>query len=113
MSQAFAPFGPTIVIPADATAPTGVQAVLSGISKTKSCSEYLITNPSTLIVHLGWGSSAAVATANAVAAVAGTPANSLPIMPSSSQVLRFGIETYFSGLSSAANSIYITPGEGL
>lgn len=113
MALAFAPFGQTFVIAADSTAPTGIQVTRGGRSNTKEYCEYMIVNSGSLIVHLGWGGDAATATANAVAATAGTPKNSLPIMPNSVQILRFGVDTYFSGYSASANSIYITIGEGL
>jgi hypothetical protein len=34
-------------------------------------------------------------------------------VPGAVEVLRFNIDTYFSGLSSSAATVYITPGQGL
>ena len=58
---AFAPLGNTVVIPAAASASTGVQA----------------------------------------------------LVPGAVEVLRFGRESFFSGLASAASTVYIVQGEGM
>jgi hypothetical protein len=104
----FTPTGNTIVVPAAATAPTGVQAV-----GTAGVGQYRIVNTGTIVVHLGVGATAATATANAVAAVAGTPAKGIIIMPGAIEVLRFGNDAFFSGVSASAVNVYITPGQGI
>jgi hypothetical protein len=105
---AFSPTGDTILVPAAATAPTGVQAVGSA-----GVGQYRIVNTGTIAVHLGVGATAATATANAVAAVAGTPAKGIIIMPGAIEVLRFSDNAYFSGVSASAVNLYITPGQGI
>jgi len=35
------------------------------------------------------------------------------LVPGAVEILRFNANTYFSGLSSAAATVYITPGQGL
>jgi len=105
---AFSPTGDTILVPAAATAPTGVQAVGSA-----GVGQYRIVNTGTIAVHLGVGSTAVQATANAVAAVAGTPAKGIIIMPGAIEILRFGNDAFFSGVSASAVSLYITPGQGI
>jgi hypothetical protein len=45
--------------------------------------------------------------------VAGTPSAAIVLVPGAVEILRFNIDTYFSGLSSAAATVYITPGQGL
>lgn len=105
---AFSPAGNTILVPAAAIAPAGVQAV-----GATGAGQYRIVNTGTIAVHLGVGSTAAQATANAVAAVAGTPAKGVIVMPGAIEVLRFSDNAYFSGVSASAVSLYITPGQGM
>jgi hypothetical protein len=62
---------------------------------------------------LGVGPTAAIATANAVAPVAGTPSSAIVLVPGAVEVLRFGRESFFSGLAAAASTVYIVQGEGL
>ena len=64
-------------------------------------------------MHVGWGGTAAIATANAVAAVAGTPKNSLVIAPGAVEVLGFAGDSFFSGVSASLAPLYITAGEGV
>ena len=110
---AFAPLGKTVVIPAAASAPTGVQALVDARFDAQSTGQYRIINSSAYTVFLGVGSTAAIATANAVAPIAGTPSSAIVLVPGAVEILRFNINTYFSGLSSAAATVYITPGQGL
>lgn len=62
---AFAPLGETVAITADATAPNGVQALVSERNSPNSLGQYRIVNAGTVIVHLGVGPSIAKAKANA------------------------------------------------
>jgi hypothetical protein len=111
---AFSPLGETIVVAADATAPAGIQA--PGYTKfdATNAGQYRITNASTAnIAFIGTGATAAEATANAVAPIAGDPSPAIVLLPSSVAILRFSQVTYFSGLAAAATTVYITPGQGL
>ena len=110
---AFAPLGNTVVIPAAAVAPTGVQALVLARLDAQSTGQYRIINSSANTVFLGVGGTAAIATANAVAPVAGTPSAAIVLVPGAVEVLRFGRESYFSGLASAASTVYIVQGEGM
>lgn len=110
---AFAPLGNTVVIPAAAAASTGVQALVDARFDAQATGQYRIINSSLNTVFLGVGPTAAIATANAVAPVAGTPSAAIVLVPGAVEVLRFNQTTYFSGLSSAAATVYITPGQGL
>lgn len=110
---AFAPLGETVVIPAAATAPTGVQALVDARFDAQATGQYRIINSSDNIVFLGVGSTAAIATANAVAPVAGVPSAAIVLVPGAVEVLRFGRESFFSGLASAASTVYIVQGEGM
>jgi hypothetical protein len=49
----------------------------------------------------------------AVAAVAGNPAPSIPLVPGAVEILRFPAGVYFSGGAAGASTVYMTPGEGL
>jgi hypothetical protein len=111
---AFAPLGNTVVIPAAASASTGVQALVDARFNAQSTGQYRIINISSNTVFLGIGSTAAIATANAVAPVAGTPSAAIVLVPGAVEVLRFGRESFFSGLAPAgASTVYIVQGQGI
>lgn len=110
---AFAPLGNTILVPADAVAPTGVQALVDARFDGQGTGQYRIINSSTNTVFLGVGPTAAIATANAVAPIAGTPSAAIVLVPGAVEVLRFGRESFFSGLAAAASTVYIVQGEGI
>jgi hypothetical protein len=110
---AFAPLGNTVVVPAAAVAPTGVQALVDARFDAQATGQYRIINSSDNIVFLGVGPTAAIATANAVAPTAGSPTSAIVLVPGAVEVLRFGRESFFSGLASAASTVYIVQGEGI
>ncbi len=110
---AFNPQGKTVVIPAAAVAPTGVQALVDARFDAQSTGQYRIINSSANTVFLGVGSTAAIATTNAVAPIAGTPSSAIVLVPGAVEILRFGREVFFSGLASAASTVYIVQGEGM
>lgn len=110
---AFAPLGNTVVIPAAAVAPAGVQALVLERLNTQSTGQYRIINNSANTVFLGIGGTAAEATANAVAPAAGTPSAAIVLVPGAVEILRFGRESFFSGLAAAESTVYIVQGEGL
>jgi hypothetical protein len=110
---AFAPLGSTVVVPAAAVAPTGVQALVDARFDAQGTGQYRIINSSTNTVFLGVGPTAAIATANAVAPIAGTPSAAIVLVPGAVEVLRFGRESFFSGLAAAASTVYIVQGEGI
>ena len=110
---AFAPLGNTVVIPAAASASTGVQALVNSRLDAQGTGQYRIINSSAYTVFLGVGSTAAIATANAVAPVAGTPSSAIVLAPGAVEVLRFGRASFFSGLASSASTVYIVQGEGI
>jgi len=110
---AFAPLGETIAITAAATAPDGVQALVFERNKENTTGQYRVVNAGTVIVHLGVGSTVAKAKANAEAAVSGNPVAGIPLLPGAVEILRFSAEAYFSGLAASAQTLYITPGQGI
>ncbi len=110
---AFNPQGKTVAIAAAGTAPTGVQAPVDTRFDAQATGQMRVINSGTVTVHLGVGPTAAEATANAVAAVAGTPGTGLPLVAGAVEIIRFPVGSYFSGLAAAATTLYITPGEGI
>jgi hypothetical protein len=110
---AFAPLGNTVVVAAAASAPTGIQAPVYAKFDPQNAGQFRFINNGTTTVFLGTGSTAAEAAANAVAPVAGTPSSAVVLVPGAVEILRFNQTTFFSGLSSAAATVYITPGQGL
>ena len=110
---AFTPLGKTIVVAAAASAPAGIQAPVYAKFDPQNAGQYRFINNGTTTVFLGTGPTAAIATAASVAPVAGTPSDAIVLVPGAVEILRFNQDTYFSGLSSAAATVYITPGQGL
>jgi hypothetical protein len=110
---AFTPLGKTIAVAAAASAPAGIQAPVYAKFDPQNSGQYRIINSGSTTVFLGTASNATDATANAVAPVAGTPSAAIVLVPGAVEILRFAQDTYFSGLSSAAATVYITPGRGL
>lgn len=110
---AFSPLGETIVVAADTTAPTGIQAPVLVKFDPQNAGQYRLVNAGTNTVFLGTGVSAADAAANAVAPIAGNPSPAIVLLPGAIEILRFNQSTYFSGLAAAATTVYVTPGQGL
>lgn len=110
---AFNPQGKTVVVAAAATAPDGVQAPVLEFNNQQASGEYRFVNSGTNTVFLGVGNTAAAAKANAVAPVAGTPSAAVVLVPGAVEILRFGVNSFFSGLASGATTVYVTPGQGL
>jgi hypothetical protein len=110
---AFNPIGNTVVVPAAGTASTGVQAPVFEKFNPQNAGQYRFVNAGTNTVFLGTGPTAALAQAAAVAPVAGTPSDAIALLPGAVEILRFNKDTFFSGLASAATTVYVTPGQGL
>jgi len=110
---AFAPLGETVVVPAAASAPTGVQALVYGRLDAQGTGQYRIINNSAFTVFLGVGTTATLATANAVEPIAGNPSPAIVLVPGAVEILRFARTSFFSGLASSASTVYIVQGEGI
>jgi hypothetical protein len=110
---AFTPLGKTIAVAAAASAPTGIQAPVYAKFDPQNTGQYRFINSGSTTVFLGTGPTAALAQTASVAPVAGTPSDAIVLVPGAVEILRFNINTYFSGLSSSAATVYITPGQGL
>ena len=107
-TNAFTQFGNTITFLAATTAPTPVQAV----ANTLGGNQYRIINSGNVVVFLGYGSTAAQATTNAVTVTSSQPA--LPLLPGTDEILTFVPNAYFTGVTSSGTAnIYITNGDGM
>lgn len=110
---AFNPQGRTIAVAAAGTAPSGVQAPVFEKFNAQNAGQYRFVNAGTNTVFIGTGPTAALAQAAAVAPIAGTPSDAVPLLPGAVEIIRFNKDTFFSGLAAAATTVYITPGQGL
>ena len=110
---AFTQLGQTVVVAATTSAPTGIQAPVYAKFDPQNAGQYRIINAGTTTVFLGTGPTAALSAAAAVAPVAGTPSEAIVLLAGAVEILRFNQNTFFSGLSSSAATVYITPGQGL
>jgi hypothetical protein len=74
--------------------------------------QYRVINTGTITVFLGYGSTSAEATNNAVVVTSSQTA--FPLLPSTDEILTFVPNAYFTAISSSGTAtIYITPGDGL
>ena len=107
-TNAFTQFGNTVTFLAATTAPTPVQAVAS----TLGGNQYRIINSGNVVVFLGYGTTAALATANAVIVTSSQIA--LPLLPGTDEILTFLPNAYFTGITASGNiTVFITPGDGV
>ena len=107
-TNAFQKTGNTVVFLANTAAPTPVQAV----STTLGGNQYRVINSGTVTVFLGYGATAADATASAT--VVATTGPAIPLLPGTDEILTFTPNAYFTGITSSGNaSVYVTPGDGL
>ena len=106
--NAFTKMGNTVTFLAATTAPTPVQAV----STTLGGNQYRIINSGSVVVFLGYGSTASDASNNAVAV--STTATSFPLLPGTDEILTFVPNAYFTAVTSSGTAnIYVTPGDGM
>jgi hypothetical protein len=107
----FQPLGKTHLLVAASPAPTPIQVNVD--DTTTGFGQYRIINNSSNTVFLGVGATAGQATARAAAVVAGTPSDTIVLVPGAVEVLRFNNNAFFTGFASSATDLYITPGQGL
>ena len=104
--MAFTPMGNTVTFLAASPAPTPVQALSTTIGGT----QYRIHNSGNVVVYLGFGSTAAAATAAANVSING---ETITLVPNSVEVFTFNVNQYFTGITSSGSSqVYVTPGDG-
>ena len=106
--NAFTKTGNTVTFVANTSAPTPVQC----LSTTLGGNQYRVINTGTITVFLGYGTTSAEATNNAV--VVTNSQTSFPLLPSTDEILTFVPNAYFTGATANGTAqIYITPGDGL
>ena len=105
--NAFTKTGNTVTFTAASTAPTPVQVTNS----TLGGNQYRIINAGTTVVFLGYGTSAANATA--AAANVTSSGEAFPLLGGTDEILTFVPNAYFTGYSTANAVVYITPGDGV
>ena len=106
--NAFTRTGNTITFTAATTAPTPVQCP----STTLGGNQYRIINTGTVVVFLGYGTTSSDASNNAT--VITTTGLSLPLLPSTDEILSFVPNAYFTAITASGTAqIYITCGDGL
>ena len=106
--NAFTRTGNTITFTAATTAPTPVQCT----STTLGGNQYRIINSGTVVVFLGYGTTSSDASNNAT--VITTTGLSLPLLPSTDEILSFVPNAYFTAITASGTAqIYITCGDGL
>ena len=70
----------------------------------------LLTNSGANVVYIALGTDNTVV---AVAPIAGTPAQGIPLLPNSQTILYAGTGTYIAAISAATgNTLFVTPGSG-
>jgi hypothetical protein len=106
----FSPLGPTHLLAAATPAPAPIQVNVD--NTITGYGQYRIVNAGQEPVFLGVGATAAQATARAAAIVAGSPADTILLVPGAVEILRFPNNAWFTGLS-VGSDVYITPGQGL
>jgi hypothetical protein len=100
--------GQSYTIAAAASPPTPIQ-ISGGTGETST----LIVNTGTAPVAVGIGSTAAIATANAVLPTVGSPSNATVIVGGGLQVhIRTIPGQYWTAYAASNTSIYLTPGSG-
>lgn len=108
----FRPTGPTKLITAAASPPTGVQILVAAAAGAQSQSEEVrIYVRGTVPVTIGWGVSAAAA-ATAAALPDADGENSVSIPAGAVEVLVFPVGSYFSAYAASSSGVELTPGRG-
>jgi hypothetical protein len=105
--NAFTKTGNTVTFTASSTPPAPVQVT----NTTIGGNQYRIINAGTSIVFLGYGVTAAEATA--ASANVTTSGAAFPLLAGTDEILTFVPNAYFTGTSTANATIYITPGDGV
>lgn len=106
--NAFTKMGNTVAFTAATTAPSPVQAASTSLGGN----QYRIINDGNVTVFLGYGSTSADATNNAV--VVSSSQAAFPLLPGTDEILTFVPNAYFTGVTANGTAaIYITPGDGM
>jgi hypothetical protein len=105
--MAFTPMGNTVTFLAATSAPTPVQALSTTIGGT----QYRVHNSGNVIIYLGFGDTAANATAHATSSLSG---QTITMVPNSVEVFTFNANQYVTAATASGTSqVYVTAGDGL
>lgn len=105
--NAFTKTGNTVTFTASSTPPTPVQVT----NTTIGGNQYRIINAGNVTVFLGYGTTAASATASAAEVT--TTGEAFPLLSGTDEILTFVPNAYFTGYSASNAVVYITPGDGV
>lgn len=104
--MAFTPMGNTVTFTAAVSPPTPVRA----LAKTIAGTQYRVHNQGNVVVYMGFGDTAAAATAMANIAIAGS---TISLMPNSVEVFTFNANQYFTGATASSTAVItVVPGDG-
>ena len=107
--MAFTPMGNTVTFTAQSPAPTPVRAISSIIGAT----QYKIVIPAgTNTVFIGYGPTAAAATAAAVNVT--SSGNAFVMLAGTDQIITLNANQYFTGVTDTGIAqVYVMPGDGM
>ena len=106
-TSAFTPLGNTVSFTANVTAPTPVQAVAT----TLSANQYRIHNTGSVVVYLGFGTTANNATNVANSSINGS---TITMVPGSVEVFSLPPNAYFTGVTASSTAVVtVLPGDGV
>jgi len=108
---AFFPNGPTVVITANASAPTAVQILPTFTAVTPPTNQYRVVNAGAVVAFLGVGATAAIAGTNSAAVTA--TGNAIPLVAGAVEVFNFPPTSFFTATAASSTTLYVTPGQGL
>jgi len=107
--SAFLPIGTSNAISAAASPPTAIQiGPLTG-------SQYamMVYNSGTVLVTLGYGSTAAIAAANAVTPTSGSPTLGVVVAPGLTKTFTVAPGQFWTATAASASTVYLQPGFGI
>ncbi len=113
--SAFEPLGPTVLVAADSTAPTGVATVTTGSSVKPIC-QFRVCNNGTVTVFYAYSTTAALAAAAAVIPTgSGSNAKASYALPAGGvEVITAPRDSFWSGITAAGTaSLFVTPCVGV
>ena len=103
----FTPQGNTVTFTAATSAPTAVQALSPSIGST----QYRIHNTGNVVVYIGYGPNAAVASTMANSSINGS---TLSMVAGSVEIFTFNSNVYVTGVTTTGTSVVnVTPGDGI
>lgn len=114
-TQPYMPQGNTVAITVGATSSTPIQVPNAQGTSGLGPSQYRVTNVGTQTVFFTFGTvqQGAAGTAACVIPTAGVPANGMPVLSNSSEVVTLSPGCWVATIAAATGSVlYLTPGDG-